>query len=105
MSEQLISKPKQRRGSSAKGSKPQAQSIEQDDSDEQEVEDVQKDSDEEELDRLVLGDDAGFLEQLGIDTQVEESGSDSGRGEADLVDEVGLEGVDDADVGANHFYS
>ena len=60
---------------------------------------MDKDEDEEELDRLVLGDSAGFLAQLGghMDLDEEESSND-GREEAHLEGDVGLEGVDDADV-------
>lgn len=106
MTEQTISKPKQRRRSSAKRSKPRDHQEDHDGSDNEEVEDLQKDSDEEELDRLVLGDDAGFLEQLGADTRMSDGGYESSREEAELEEEGGLEGVDDADVCTNyHIFS
>ena len=101
MAEQTISKPKQRRRSSAKRSKPQDHQEVHGGSDNEEVEDLQKDSDEEELDRLVLGDDAGFLEQLGADTRMSDGGDESSA-EAGLEEEGGLEGVDDADVGTKY---
>jgi hypothetical protein len=62
---------------------------------------LEKDSDEEELDRLVLGDDAGFMAQLGGDMELDGNECEKG-GAAEESDEEdgGLEGVDDADV--NH---
>lgn len=62
---------------------------------------LDKDSDEEELDRLVLGDGAGFMAQLGRDMDVDEdedAGSGEGMSEEDERGDGGLEGVDDADV-------
>lgn len=63
---------------------------------------MEKDEDEEELDRLVLGDSAGFLERLGGHMDLEEEGNLDGGEEADLEADVGLEGVDDADVTTPH---
>jgi U3 small nucleolar RNA-associated protein 18 len=61
----------------------------------------EKDSDEEELDRLVLGDGAGFMAQLGVDMDVDEE-DDIENGDAHSREEeegeAALEGVDDADV-------
>jgi hypothetical protein len=62
-----------------------------------------KDSDEEQLDRLVLGDDSGFMAQLGPEMEVDEDGeADCGEGTSEADDEEkesgGLEGVDDADA-------
>jgi U3 small nucleolar RNA-associated protein 18 len=57
-----------------------------------------KDDEEEELDRLVLGDGAGFKAQLAYDYS---AGHNEGDGEVDEEDEEaegGLENVDDADV-------
>jgi U3 small nucleolar RNA-associated protein 18 len=60
---------------------------------------LEKDSDEEELDRLVLGDDAGFMAQLGGDMDIDEEESEEGEGAAGESDAgEGLEGIDDADV-------
>ena len=58
-----------------------------------------KDEAEEELDRLVLGDSAGFLDNLRGQMDLDEESSDDERGGADLEGDAGLEGVDDADVG------
>ena len=62
---------------------------------------LDKDEDEEELDRLVLGDGAGFMAQLERDMNVNED-KDEEDGENvsddDEEGEGGLEGVDDADV-------
>lgn len=57
-----------------------------------------KDGAEEELDRLVLGDSAGFLDNLREQMDVDGESSSDERGEADLEGDAGLEGVDDADV-------
>jgi hypothetical protein len=62
---------------------------------------LDKDSDEEELDRLVLGDGAGFRAQLERDMNVEEDKyEEDGESVSDAIEEGegGLEGVDDADV-------
>ena len=62
---------------------------------------LDKDSDEEELDRLVLGDGAGFMAQLGGDMEVDEGEDEEdieGMSEGGEDGEGGLEGVDDADV-------
>ena len=61
---------------------------------------LEKDPDEEELDRLVLGDDAGFMAQLGGDMDIDERNSEDGKDITEESDEGehGLEGVDDADV-------
>jgi U3 small nucleolar RNA-associated protein 18 len=86
---------------------PQAQDErEQDDSDKESVDVMEKDEEEQELDKLVLGDEAGFMAQLDYgdagykDEDLEE--------EADLEAEVGLDGVeenleglDDAEVGSS----
>lgn len=60
------------------------------------------DQDEAELERLVLGDDGGFLEGLGEDVEMGSGGEDDGeedseeRREGDEEEkEVGLEGLDD----------
>jgi U3 small nucleolar RNA-associated protein 18 len=76
---------------------------EQDDSDNESAEVMEKDEDEQELDRLVLGDEAGFMAQLDNegaedeDEDLEEAGLEAEVGLADVEDE--LEGVDDAEVG------
>jgi hypothetical protein len=58
-----------------------------------------KDQDEEDLDRLVLGDSGGFLESLEAQMDVDEDNEHSeDNGEAELEANIGLEGVDDADV-------
>jgi U3 small nucleolar RNA-associated protein 18 len=60
-----------------------------------------KDDEEEELDRLVLGDGAGFKTQLNYDINMgydEDSQSDREVIEKDEDAEGGLENVDDADV-------
>lgn len=59
-----------------------------------------KDSDEEELERLVLGDKAGFREQLFKDDGLFESGRNIEGKELELIepDNAGLEDVDDADL-------
>jgi len=76
---------------------------EQDDSDNESVDVMEKDEDELELDRLVLGDEAGFMAQLDHEGG---DGGDEDLEEVELEAEVGLgdvegnlEDVDDADVG------
>ena len=76
---------------------------EQGDSDSESVNVMEKDEDEYELDRLVLGDEAGFMAQL-KHGGMEDKGED--LEEAELEAEVGLddveenlEDVDDAEVG------
>ena len=66
----------------------------------------EKDADEDELDRLVLGDSTGFLERLGQSMNVDSEGDSDveGRAEKDLEAEVGLEGVDDADVSMKQLF-
>lgn len=66
---------------------------------------LEKDSDEEELDKLVLGDDAGFMAQLGGDMDVDEEDSEDFNGVAEESgkEEDGLEGSDDADVNHQSF--
>lgn len=76
----------------------------------QEIEDIEsgiesadmteKDEDEDELDRLVLGDDTGFTSQLGqdMDLDLEGEGEEDGDDEELQNADIGLEGVDDADV-------
>ncbi len=65
---------------------------------------MDKDEDEHELDRLVLGDEAGFMAQLdheGAEDEVEdieEAGLEAELGLDDV--EENLEDVDDAEVGA-----
>lgn len=60
---------------------------------------MDKDSDEEELDRLVLGDGAGFTAQLGQDMDFElEEDSEGENDEVKEQEDAGIEGVDDADV-------
>jgi hypothetical protein len=77
-------------------------------SDNESLDIMDKDEDELELDRLVLGDRAGFMAQ--IDQGVTEDGERDSE-EADLEADVGLgdaeenlEGVDDADVGYPYEY-
>jgi U3 small nucleolar RNA-associated protein 18 len=73
----------------------------QNESDEESLSMLEKDSDEEELDRLVLGDGAGFKAQLGMGMEWEKgngSGDDDGAPEDTSEADVGLEGVDDRDV-------
>lgn len=60
---------------------------------------MDKDSDEEELDRLVLGDGAGFTAQLGQDMDFESEDNEEGeKGQDEEREDIGIEGVDDADV-------
>ncbi|PQE29299.1 hypothetical protein CJF30_00004367 [Rutstroemia sp. NJR-2017a BBW] len=61
---------------------------------------MEKDEDEEELDRLVLGDDAGFASQWGqdMDLDMEPGGDDEGDRDEEENEDIGLEGVDDADL-------
>jgi U3 small nucleolar RNA-associated protein 18 len=61
---------------------------------------MEEDEDEEELNRLVLGDGAGFASNLAGDYVESEEGSDVEEG-ADGEDQ-GLEGVDDADVSTGY---
>jgi U3 small nucleolar RNA-associated protein 18 len=75
---------------------------EQDDSENESLDMIEKDEDEAELDRLVLGDGAAFMAHL--DEEMQDEGEDAS--EAELEAEVGLddeeenlEEVDDADVG------
>lgn len=75
---------------------------EQDDSDNESLDIMEKDDDEQELDRLVLGDEAGFMAQLDHEgtedegDELEESGLEAEVGLDDV--EGNLEGVDDAEV-------
>lgn len=100
MPQQTISKPRQRRKSAAKPVEVVEYQDDKSGSDSEESEIMGKDQDEEDLDRMVLGDSAGFLDRLGNadfdNDEDEEEGS--GKDEADLEADVGLEGVDDADV-------
>ncbi|EPE26211.1 WD40 repeat-like protein [Glarea lozoyensis ATCC 20868] len=57
-----------------------------------------KDDEEEELDRLVLGDGAGFKAQLAYDFNAGRNESDGEVAEEDEEAEEGLENVDDADL-------
>ncbi|PQE27419.1 hypothetical protein CJF31_00009041 [Rutstroemia sp. NJR-2017a BVV2] len=67
---------------------------------------MEKDEDEEELDRLVLGDDAGFTSQLGQDMDVYMDSGEDEEGDRDEEENenIGLEGVDDADVGSTALF-
>jgi len=68
-------------------------------SDNESVNMMDKDSDEEELDRLVLGDGAGFTAQLGQDMDFESEDNEEGeKGQDEEREDIGIEGVDDADV-------
>lgn len=98
MPQQTISKPKQRRKSNSKVAELLNQQKDSQESDNESVENVEQDSDEEELNRLVLGDSAGFLEQLGADARDLNSEGRSDQEEEGEEEEAGLEGVDDADV-------
>lgn len=72
----------------------------EDESDNESLGMLEKDSDEEELDRLVLGDDAGFMAQLGGDMEIDEDESEDSTGVVEETgdEEDGLEGVNDEDV-------
>ncbi|RFU28910.1 hypothetical protein B7463_g7406, partial [Scytalidium lignicola] len=62
---------------------------------------AEKDEEEEELDRLVLGDDAGFKAQLGTEMTIDEENESESEGEALIEEEgsdAGIEDVDDADL-------
>lgn len=62
---------------------------------------LEKDSDEDELDRLVLGDGAGFMAKLGQEMNLDANEDDKreeGASDEDGEGREGLEGVDDADV-------
>ncbi|KAH8814872.1 U3 small nucleolar RNA-associated protein-like protein [Xylogone sp. PMI_703] len=62
---------------------------------------VEKDEEEEELDRLVLGDGAGFKAQLGMEMDIDEEDESGSEGEAleeEEQSEGGIEEVDDADL-------
>ncbi|RAL66263.1 hypothetical protein DID88_005934 [Monilinia fructigena] len=75
------------------------QESEESGSDNESVNMMDKDSDEEELDRLVLGDGAGFTAQLGQDMDFElEEDSEGENGEDKEQEDAGIEGVDDADL-------
>ncbi|KAK6606141.1 U3 small nucleolar RNA-associated protein [Botrytis cinerea] len=68
-------------------------------SDNESVNMMDKDSDEEELDRLVLGDGAGFTAQLGQDMDFESEDNEEGeKGQDEEREDIGIEGVDDADL-------
>lgn len=67
-------------------------------SDNESVDIMDKDSDEEELDRLVLGDGAGFTAQLGQDMDFESGDDEEEKGQDEEQEDIGIEGVDDADV-------
>jgi U3 small nucleolar RNA-associated protein 18 len=74
---------------------------EQDESDRESVNMIEKDEDELELDRLVLGDGARFLAEL--DRGEEESHDEASEAELEIElglkdEEENLENVDDADV-------
>lgn len=75
--------------------------LEQENSDNESFDAMDKDEDEEELDRLVLGDGAEFKTQIAEDA----SGMDEDESEAELETggvielEASLEDVDDAEVG------
>ncbi|ESZ94629.1 hypothetical protein SBOR_4976 [Sclerotinia borealis F-4128] len=75
------------------------QESEESDSDNESIDMMDKDSDEEDLDRLVLGDGAGFTAQLGQDMDFElEENSEGEMGEDEEQEDVGIEGVNDADL-------
>lgn len=75
------------------------QENEESDSDHESVNMMDKDSDEEELDRLVLGDGAGFTAQLGEDMDFDmKEDSEGEKNEDEDQEDAGIEGVDDADV-------
>lgn len=61
---------------------------------------LEKDSDEEELDRLVLGDNAGFMAQIARDMEPDDANEEvvEDISKQDEDEEIGLEGVDDEDV-------
>ncbi|KAF7901026.1 hypothetical protein EAF00_003247 [Botryotinia globosa] len=67
-------------------------------SDNESVDMMDKDSDEEELDRLVLGDGAGFTAQLGQDMDFESEDDEEEKGQDEEQEDIGIEGVDDADL-------
>lgn len=62
---------------------------------------MEKDEEEDELERLVMGDDAGFRANLGMgDVEMDEVEEGEGNGieEDDAESVSGIENVDDADV-------
>jgi U3 small nucleolar RNA-associated protein 18 len=69
-------------------------------SDDESGSEIEKDEDEDHLDKLVLGDGAGFMRQLGQETLDMEESYSEGDLEAELgLDREGdLEGVDDTEV-------
>lgn len=75
----------------------------QDDSDNESIDIMEKDEDELELDKLVFGDEAGFMAQLNHegtedeDEDLEKAGLEAEVGLDDV--EENLENVDDAEVG------
>jgi len=73
---------------------------EQDDSENEIPEISDKDEDEDELEKLVLGDGAGFKEQLGMEMDLDQEYDSEGNviAEEDPEAEGGLENIDDADV-------
>jgi U3 small nucleolar RNA-associated protein 18 len=83
-----------------------AQAIEETGSGDESDDMMEKDEDEEELDRLVLGDDAGFTSQLGqdMDLDMDSGGGDEGDRDEEENEDIGLEGVDDADVGSTALF-
>lgn len=84
---------------SKKDARPSLQESEESGSDNESIDMMDKDSDEEELDRLVLGDGAGFTAQLGQDMEFDsEDDAEGENGEDEEEEDVGIEGVDDADV-------
>ena len=78
------------------------------DSDNESLGMLEKDAEEEELDRLVLGDGAGFKAQLGHQMEVDINISPENANEVvdgDSEGEAGLENVDDAEVRDNCYFS
>ena len=62
---------------------------------------LEKDEEEDELERLVMGDDAGFKTHLGMDAMDLDAGENSDEEEPENDDsevDAGMENVDDADV-------
>ena len=71
------------------------------DSENDDLEIIQKDEEEDELERLVMGDDAGFKANLGMaDVEMDdvEDSERNGIKENDAESVSGIENVDDADV-------
>jgi len=83
---------------------PEREEQSESDSDNESLGMLEKDAEEEELDKLVLGDGAGFKAQLGHHMDLDiEAASENGAGlaDGDSGGEAGLENVDDAEVRTN----